>query len=86
LLGGGLRIVILAIGLIALVICLVRSGFGVQALLGLVVCAVVRSGFTTSSRPAFALGAFCGPCFQVADNSLGRPLGLPCRSSVGCLD
>ena len=24
--------------------------------------------------------------FRVADNSLGRPLGLPSRSSVGCLD
>src|SRR5258708_9166742 len=24
--------------------------------------------------------------FRVADNSLSRPLGLPCRSSVGCLD
>ena len=24
--------------------------------------------------------------FRLADNSLGRPLGLPCRSSVGCLD
>src|ERR1700686_3758214 len=25
------------------------------------------------------------PYFRVADNSLGKPLGLPCRSSVGCL-
>src|SRR5258705_7516331 len=24
--------------------------------------------------------------FRVADNTLGRPFGLPCRSLVGCLD
>jgi hypothetical protein len=27
-----------------------------------------------------------GDTFRLADNSLGRPLGLPCRSSAGCLD
>jgi len=29
---------------------------------------------------------FAAVASGLADNSLGRPLGLPCRSSVGCLD
>ena len=42
-----------------------------------------RSMIALASSRILELGARCG---RVADNSLGRPLGLPCRSSVGCLD
>ena len=41
------------------------------------------------SDPRLGVGPFPASAlmanFRVADNSLGRPLGLPCRSSVGCL-
>ena len=47
----------------------------------------VSSLFSNPSLGAgpFPVSAFMAN-FRVADNSLGRPLGLPCRSSVGCLD
>src|SRR5258708_1134283 len=42
------------------------------------------------SNPSLRAGTFPVSAlmanFRVADNSLGRPFGLPCRSSVGCLD
>src|SRR5216683_45834 len=36
--------------------------------------------------PLMAWSTVCDDYFRVADNSLGRPLGLPSRNSVGCLD